>query len=1006
MRKRYWFGGLKALAVLAVLLACAGSAQAQVYKYLPTLTLVKNFRVGANDVTARDTQYVAEAGTGETRYFLMPVFIKNVLDSVYNPITGLSGEPIYSFRFKIQYNRTLLRAIGVQKRGPLPADTTVAAKNFNLSWDIDQDSTYKRSTIGVPAANGERIMITGSSSIPLPLPLRADAPDGSTDPVYRDTAVFMYVLFEVVGTAQLGGGGIGNRDQVILTNDTLMFNNYPATSINSASVSPSMVARGFNPNPRNQQAIAPTPVFPVNYPNNYGASVVVITNRPTINLFPAGQVRSISGDPSLFELTNPLQTQFGTTDYIFRNLLIRNNVQGAILRNVAIETDAPWLRVDTNIPSQVGGGGTAPGDRGMFIREIPTSQINLNVIANPSLLPTSNPDGYPTPGIYIGYITIRSAEASNSAVRLRVVLIVNRNPLETGLDPDIESVRSRGIQLLFRNSGPRPDSTYLTFGTGVGATDTADVLFGEISAPTAPAPGTFYARFFPPSLNSDPLFNGLLDGRGVTPTATNGESSLDIRNFKTNTTLVYCVRFSAGAPQNYPVVVEFDTRDFPNGAQLFVRDNINGQFFSTNMRQATSLGGTRRYFTIQDPNINGFCIEYTVPSVVQFPEIRTGWNLVSLPVVPSDPRSGVVFPNIASGKPTRFTQNQYVFDDTVRVGVGYFVKYGDVLDSTVAGTRVLRIHEDPLVSPFSIRVYKGWNTVGGLSVMTTTESQYLSFGPLNPSQPAPFLNGEVYRYITDRGYEQASLIVPGYGYWVKVDRDGYYRLSAPPNQLDLGKVAPSNYPYTSLNRLSINDDAQKVGTLYFGQTTAGINNSRYELPPVPGTEMFDVRFDNNGFVSASTDIAAERVVNLTGVQYPVVLTVGNADADYIVTDAVTGDVLGSFQRGEMSTVTIFNAATKSVKITGVASSEMSLGAAFPNPAASRVNFDFNVPGEQSVTITLHSTLGNEVATLFKGAAKGKQTVDFSVDGIPAGVYYYKMTTSSGFSQVRQVVIAK
>jgi hypothetical protein len=482
---------------------------------------------------------------------------------------------------------------------------------------------------------------------------------------------------------------------------------------------------------------------------------------------------------------------------------------------------------------------------------------------------------------------------------------------------------------------------------------------------------------------------------------TNGEASIDIRNFRTNVTLIYCVKFGAGAPQNYPIVVEYDTRDFPNGAQLFVRDNINGSLFSTNMRQATSLGGTRRYFTLQDPNITGFCIEYTVPSVVQFPEIRTGWNLVSLPVLPSDARSSVVFPNIASGKPARFTQNQYVFDDTVTVGYGYFVKYGDILDRTVAGVRVTRIHE--LLSPYSVRLYKGWNTVGGLSVPTSTDPQYLNFGPLGASG-TPTRVGEVYRYITDRGYEQASLIIPGYGYWLKVSNDGYFRLSAPASALT--KAASLNEDYKVLNRLTISDAAQKVGTLYFGQTSASINNARFELPPAPAAQLFDVRFDNNGFVSASKDVASERVVNLQGVDYPVVLSVNSADADYIVTDAETGKVLGTFKQGQMGNVTIDNPITKSVKITGVASTEMNLGSAYPNPASSSIHFDFNVPSEQDVRITLHSTLGVEVARLFNGRVSGKQSVDFSTESIPAGVYYYTMTTSTGYSQVRHIVITK
>ncbi len=85
---------------------------------------------------------------------------------------------------------------------------------------------------------------------------------------------------------------------------------------------------------------------------------------------------------------------------------------------------------------------------------------------------------------------------------------------------------------------------------------------------------------------------------------------------------------------------------------------------------------------------------------------------------------------------------------------------------------------------------------------------------------------------------------------------------------------------------------------------------------------------------------------------------------------------------------------------------MTLGSAYPNPAASKFGFDFNVPTEQNVSVVLYSALGSEVARLFDGVANGKQTVEFSTNGLPAGVYYYKMTTAQGFSQVRQVVISK
>ena len=69
MRKWYWFGGLKMLAVLALMAVCATNSRAQQYKYIPTLTLTKTFAVNGpsnpSDVTAADTQYVAEAGPGD-----------------------------------------------------------------------------------------------------------------------------------------------------------------------------------------------------------------------------------------------------------------------------------------------------------------------------------------------------------------------------------------------------------------------------------------------------------------------------------------------------------------------------------------------------------------------------------------------------------------------------------------------------------------------------------------------------------------------------------------------------------------------------------------------------------------------------------------------------------------------------------------------------------------------------------------------------------------------------
>lgn len=998
MSKRYWLGGLRLGLILAAVLLGAVSSYAQSgcsginRKFLPTLTLIKTQGNPATDVLSDPIQLVAEPGSGEKRYFLLPVYVKNCLDSITNPVTNLSGEPLYSFRFKIQYNRTLLRAVGVQKRGPLPVDTAVAAKNFNLSWDVDQDASYKTSTVGAASANGERIMISGSSSLPLPLPAVPNAPNNSCQ--FRDTSVLLYVLFEVVGTSQGGSSG-ANRDQIILTRDSVMWNNYAPAQVTQA-----MLDRCFDPY---QAGVAPSPVLPITYPNNYGAIDVQITQRPRVDLLPPTQVVAVDPDRSQYELVRPLTTTYGNPNFIYRQLLLVNGIAATTLRNVTIETDQPWLRVDvTNLN---GGPGGNPPERGAFIRKVGPQEL-FNVVANPAFLPSTDPQGYPTPGIYIGTITIRSNDARNSAVRVRIPLIVFRNPLEPVLPQNTqttppEPIPTRGMRLMFRNSASNPDTTYLTFGTGVGARDSVDSLFGEAEAPAPASPATFFARFYPPSLGGN--FNGLIDWRGVAPRATNGENSIDIRDYKTNTTLTYCVQFSAGSPQNYPVIIEYNTADFPVGAQLFIRDNVNGNLFSSDLRKATPLGGTRYAFFIRDPNVTGFCIEYTIPSVVQFPEIRQGWNFVSLPVNPSDNRAGVVFPNIASGKPIRFTQNQYMSEDTVAVGVGYFVKYGRILDLTVAGTPFYEINETK--APFfTVRVYQGWNTVGGVSAPAPVGN--ITFGPINTSQPIPSLVGEIYRYNTDRGYEQTSIISPGYGYWIKVNGDGYYRLFAPRTKSSvIGLADRVNHQYEVLNHLYVADNAQKIGTLYFGQSSS-VDNAHFELPPVPAVDMFDVRFDNNGFVSAAAESGADRVVRINGATYPVVLSVDKADADYIVTDAQTGAILGTLTHGQSGAIRITNPLTKSVKLSALATSETTLGAAHPNPAATSTSIDFAVAGEQHVEVALFNAIGTKVATLFNGSAAGVQSVNVKTEELPAGVYYYKMTTSNGYSEMRQLVVTR
>jgi hypothetical protein len=98
------------------------------------------------------------------------------------------------------------------------------------------------------------------------------------------------------------------------------------------------------------------------------------------------------------------------------------------------------------------------------------------------------------------------------------------------------------------------------------------------------------------------------------------------------------------------------------------------------MREATPLGDGKFSFTILDPRVKEFVIEYTLPTVVDYvnkagePIIKKGWNLLSMPVRPVNPYYSNFYKN-AINIPILFTQNQYQTppDGILQPGIGYFV---------------------------------------------------------------------------------------------------------------------------------------------------------------------------------------------------------------------------------------------------------------------------------------------------------------------------------------------
>jgi len=606
----------------------------------------------------------------------------------------------------------------------------------------------------------------------------------------------------------------------------------------------------------------------------------------------------------------------------------------------------------------------------------------MRVICDPNELPLG--EGGEVAGVYVGYLTFSSYSADVSPVRMKVTFIYFRPPFEPSQFDEANqwqagpSGPTRGIRIELRNSNNPIERTNIIFGVGARARDSVDTLFGETIYQGAL--NGFGARWYPQTKDGNDIYQFGLGDLWAASTSRPKFASRDIRNIYSDTTLVYICRFNAGSALNYPIVVSWDTDDFPAGSDLFIRDILNGERFNVNMRQATSLGGTKYSFTIRDADITAFAIEYTLPKVISFPVINKGWNLLSVPVNPSSAFYKDVFKK-SLNIPVFFSQNTYQQNQTVKPGIGYFIKYADEVDKTIAGVRLTHIDEDT----YKTELYEGWNTIGSLSTPISTEAVGLT---VIGSADAQIL-GDIYRYNTNRGYEAITELVPGRGHWMKISGHAYLNMSARTSgKTGINMAAARNSVLASATQVSINDVSGKSTDLYLTESAKVEAREMFELPPVAPHNLFDVRFNTNMYV----EDAVNPVINLQGVSFPMSITMNYPDRNYTVVNAVTGSILGSIKAGVTNTIKIDNSNTPAIRLMAeeVGTNALTVAVA-PNPVAQTAAVNYTVVNNGRVTLGLYNAVGELVATIVDtDMTMGMYSADLNAAALPAGRYIVKL----------------
>ncbi len=132
--------------------------------------------------------------------------------------------------------------------------------------------------------------------------------------------------------------------------------------------------------------------------------------------------------------------------------------------------------------------------------------------------------------------------------------------------------------------------------------------------------------------------------------------------------------------------------------------------------------------------------------------VNPAWNMISLPLMVNDWRKTSLFP--ASVSDAFGYDHRYVVEDTLRIGVGYWLKFPSRDTVLFSGSNI---------SVDTVHVSARWNLIGTLSAKVPVAT--IAADP-------PGMTASGFYAFSDSGYTVADTIRPGYAYWVKVDMDG------------------------------------------------------------------------------------------------------------------------------------------------------------------------------------------------------------------------------------------
>ncbi len=230
----------------------------------------------------------------------------------------------------------------------------------------------------------------------------------------------------------------------------------------------------------------------------------------------------------------------------------------------------------------------------------------------------------------------------------------------------------------------------------------------------------------------------------VTPVqgATNLFTSL--RLYWSNISTAETYRLVVASDTNFTIVVNDDSTVTDTSKQVNGLSPNTKYFWKVRSKNVAGLSSytTSRSFTTANVITNQYAVQKS-------------WNLLSIPLATSNGIASSLFPTAVSPAFSFKQGAGYISTDTLLNGVGYWVKFADTQNVSIAGlTKSLD----------TITVTLGWNLVGSLS------------SNVNIASIIQILSGIVissyYQFAIPAGYTSAITLLPMKGYWVKTNSAG------------------------------------------------------------------------------------------------------------------------------------------------------------------------------------------------------------------------------------------